>query len=522
MNALRRPVRAFFAALEGLFDRIFGPEQNPLAHLGALGFFFYWIVVATGVHLYIGFDTSVAGAYDSVEHLSRSPWFLAGVSRSLHRYASDALVVVMFVHLLREFGLDRYRGVRWFSWIVGMPIIVFVYASGISGYWLVWDRLAQYVAIASTEWLDWLPIFGEPIARNFLTRGSLDDRFFTLLVFLHIAVPLILVFALWIHLQRISRPNINPPKRLAAGSAAMLVGLSIVYPATSQGPADLGTVTSIVRPDWFYLPLYPLVDFLSAGTVWAIVAGATLVMLAIPWLPPLRRPPAAVVTLDLCNGCGRCAEDCPYSAISMAPRSDGKPFEVEAVVNPDLCVSCGICVGACPTSTPFRSDPKLPTAIDLPEPALHGLRTATREASRRCAGDRRILVFGCLHSAAALQPESKDTAVVPMPCVGMLPPSFIDYVLSRNLADGVFLAGCADSSSYNRFGPRWTRARLAGERDPRLRQRVPRDRLATAWLAPRDRKRLAAEIDAFRARLPKRAPASSARPALVAEKEPAQ
>ena len=83
MKAIRRPLRAFFMALEAAFDRAFGPAQNPLSHLGALGFFFYWIVVATGIHLYVGFDTAAGGAYESVEHLSRSAWFLGGVSRSL-------------------------------------------------------------------------------------------------------------------------------------------------------------------------------------------------------------------------------------------------------------------------------------------------------------------------------------------------------------------------------------------------------------------------------------------------------
>jgi hypothetical protein len=28
-----------------------------------------------------------------------------------------------------------YRGVRWFSWLTGAPIIAFVYASGMGGYW---------------------------------------------------------------------------------------------------------------------------------------------------------------------------------------------------------------------------------------------------------------------------------------------------------------------------------------------------------------------------------------------------
>jgi hypothetical protein len=36
--------------------------------------------------------------------------------------------------------------------------------SGITGYWLVWDKLAYYVAITTSELLDYLPIFGEPIA----------------------------------------------------------------------------------------------------------------------------------------------------------------------------------------------------------------------------------------------------------------------------------------------------------------------------------------------------------------------
>ena len=101
--------------------------------------------------------------------------------RSLHRYASDAMVVVMVLHLLREFSLDRYRGPRWFTWVTGVPILLLVVASGITGYWLVWDKLAQYVAVVTTEWLDRLPIFGQSIARNFLSPDSLDDRFFTLL-----------------------------------------------------------------------------------------------------------------------------------------------------------------------------------------------------------------------------------------------------------------------------------------------------------------------------------------------------
>jgi quinol-cytochrome oxidoreductase complex cytochrome b subunit len=109
--------------------------------------------------LNIFFDTGVTQAFASVEYMTNDQWYAAGVMRSLHRYASDGLVAVMLLHILREFSLDRYRGVRWFSWATGIPVLLFIYVAGISGYWLVWDKLAQYVAIVSTEWLDHLPFF---------------------------------------------------------------------------------------------------------------------------------------------------------------------------------------------------------------------------------------------------------------------------------------------------------------------------------------------------------------------------
>ena len=87
-------------------------------------------------------------------------------------------------------------------------------------------------------------------------------------------------------------------------------------------------------------------------------------------------------------------------------------------------------------------------------------------------------------------------AVVTVPCVGMLPPSFIDFALSRDLSDGVMLAGCAEEACYNRLGNTWTQQRIDAERDPYLRKRVPRERLATSWLPKKSRQRQRA-IDEF-------------------------
>ena len=506
MTSLRRPLQNAFLYLDGLFDRPFGPEWNPLRQMGTLSFYLFWIVAVSGIYVYILFDTSVAGAYESVEYMTHEQWYLGGVMRSVHRYGSDAMVVTMALHLTREFIFDRYRDVRWFTWFTGVPIIWFLYVSGVSGYWLVWDQLAQYIAIASMEWLDWLGIFGKPVANNFLTRGSLGDRFFTLLLFIHIFGPLFLLFIMWIHVLRVSQPRINPPRGLAIGVLLMLVVLSLAKPAVSHAPADLGTTPTELGLDWFYMVLYPAFDAWGPGAMWALAVGVSFFVAALPWMPPLKKPKAAEVHLDFCNGCTRCFLDCPFGAVTMQPRTDGRPFEQEAVVRPDLCTACGICVGACPTSTPFRRTEKLTTGIDLPDFSLARVREITVEAMEKARAEvaedaPHIVVFGCDHGVDPPLVERPGVSGVRLPCISMLPPSFIDFVLSRGGADGVLITGCRECDCFNRFGDRWMMERIAGERDPYLRERVPRERLRVFWAAPPDRTKLETEVARFQAEL---------------------
>ncbi len=494
----QRALAALFHRLELGLDAIFGRRWNPLYQLGALGFFYYWVVAVSGIYLYIFFDTGTNAAYESVERLTYDQWYLGGVMRSLHRYASDGMVLMMGVHILREYAHGHLKGPRWFTWVTGIPILGFVFVAGITGYWLVWDKLAQYVAIETSAWFDWLGIFGEPIARNFASPASLDDRFFTLLMFIHIVVPLLLLLVLWIHLQRVTRPAINPNRALALGTFLMLVVLSFVKPAVSHDAADLAQVAQELHLDWFYLPAYPLMDLLSYGGVWALALTVTVVLVVLPWLPPRWKARPAVVHLESCNGCERCADDCPYNAILMRPRSDGLPFDREAVVDPSLCIACGLCAGACPTATPFRRRSALLPGIELPDQTLSDLRETLETASASLAGEPRVVVFACRFGAKAEALAGDDVAVITQPCTASLPPSFIDYVLSRRLAEGVMLAGCSEGACEYRFGARWTEARIAGQRDPYLRARVPRERLRVVGASRCEGKRLAAALAAFK------------------------
>lgn len=489
-----------FQTIERNVDRVTGPLWNPFKHLGSLGFFFYWVVAGSGLYLYVFLDTSVASAWRSVEAITHEQFYFGGVLRSLHRYASDGMVAMGLTHFVREFAKGRYTGARWYSWFTGLPVIGFMFVSGVTGYWLVWDQLAQYVAIASFEWLDWLGIFSAPVADNFLTRGSLDDRFFTLLVFMHIAIPLFLLFMIWIHIIRIAQAETNPPRGLMVISLGTMIGLSLVYPAVSHAEADLGIVPDTLNLDWWYLALYPLFDRWGPGALWAIVVGFGLVVGSLPWVRRAPKVVPAVVDLANCNGCGRCFNDCPYSAVVMRPRTDGRRFATMAVITPDLCTACGICFGACPSATPFRSTEAPESGILLPGVTLVQLRRQVEAMVRHLAGPARVLVIGCEHGALVPSDPANGIATLALACAGMLPPPFIDFVLTNGLADGIVVAGCRSEDCYHRLGQHWTEARFDRSRPPELRQRIPRERIHIAWVG-NDGQDLAAQVADFRTRL---------------------
>jgi len=496
MTSLRQIGLVLFQRIEAAFDAIFSAAHNPWRHLGALGFYFFWLIAATGLYLYAVLDTSVEHIGASINYYSREQWYLGGLLRSIHRYASDAFVVVMFLHLAREFFYGRYFGVRWYAWITGVPLIWLAYASGIGGYWLVWDQLAQFSIIASAEWLDWLPIVTDPMARNFLTPGAVNDRFFSLLMFLHIGIPLMLMLMLWVHIQRISRADVFPTRTLGLGVLAMLVVLSFLQPAVSHAPADLAIVPAAVDLDWLLLFVHPLMYATSPAALWGLAGAFTLLLAVMPLLPHKKTQAVAVVTPEYCNGCRRCFEDCPYSAITMLPHPD-KPGHSLAQVDAALCVSCGICAGACPSSTPFRSADELVTGIDMPQQSIGAVRQALEVGLNALTGAPKIVVFGCDCAAALKGLQAADTAAISLLCIGLLPPSLVEYTL-RSGADGVLITGCREGSCAYRSGNTWTAQRLAGEREPHLRTNVPPARLRVVWADAHDTAPLHSALATFR------------------------
>ena len=497
-NRALAPARAGWHALERSIDALLGPAGNPLRHLGALGLLLFWLLAGSGIYLYAVLDTSATGAWHSIDTLSRDQWFAGGVLRSVHRYAADAFVAVMLLHLGREWLFGRYAGFRRFSWLTGVPLLPLAFVCGIGGFWLAWDRLGQFSAVATAEWLDALPLFASPLTRNFLGGASVGDRLFSLFVFIHLGVPLLLVFGLWFHVQRIARAEVFPPRALALPAMLALLALALLAPVASQPPADLSRVATSLPLDWLLLFVHPLVYAISGEATWGLLGLALLLLVALPFLP--RRaaaPPVAVVDAAHCNGCRRCFDDCPYAAITMVPHASGRPGRQMAQVDADLCASCGICAGACPSSTPFRGLERLATGIDMPQQPIDALRRRLQAGLAARTGAQRWVVFGCARGADAQTLAAPDVLALPLICTGMLPPSFVDYAL-RDGADGVVVSACVDGGCEFRLGPRWTQERLEGRREPHLRASAPRERLRFVAADAGDERRVAAALGELR------------------------
>ncbi len=475
---LEETARAWDEAIGAALDRVFPAAENPWRHLGSLAFLLFVVCLASGLYAYAFFDTSLAGAYRSGRALTEDPLLVGRLARGLHRYSADAFALTTALHLAREAARGHFRAYRAWSWLSGMALVPLAWVAGITGFWLAWDERALYSAVSTAEWLAAWPWHFSTFARNFASNEAVSDRFFSLVVFVHIGLPLAALAVTWAHFLRLSHVRAWPPATLGFGTVAALAVLALAWPVASLAQADVLAGSARLAIDWFFFFPHALADAISPEGLWVAVTALALASGAMPWIGRRAIAPPARVDLANCNGCARCAADCPFGAVIMVARTDGGAHPRQAHMLPDLCAACGICSGACPSSTPFRRMARLASGIDLPGRTVDELRVELDRALDDAGG--MVVVFACAPAGIAPQAQSPRVATIAVECAAMVPPAFVEYAL-RSGAAGVVIAGCREGDCEYRLGDRWTQERLARSRKPSLRASVPAQRLRVVW-----------------------------------------
>ena len=491
LQALDTAARRVLAWLDAAMNRLYGWRGNPMYQSGALTVALLLLLIATGVYLL--FFYRVGSPYESVGRITDQVW-LGRWIRGLHRYAGDAAVVTAALHAFRVYAQGRRWGPRTLAWVSGAVLFGLILVCGWTGYVMVWDTFGQVLAVEGARFIDLLPLFSEPIGRAFTGERALGGAFFFLNLFLHIALPIGLGMVLWLHVSRVARPVLLPPRRLMWTVFALLTSAAVLLPVRIAPEA-----TPFARPeraplDVFYAFWLPLTEGRPAWAIWLIGAALVLVVLLVPvWSRPaaVRRPPKSMVDERLCTGCRQCALDCPYEAIEMLPRTDGRA-DVVAHVTPDLCVSCGICAGSC---APMGVGPPGRTGRDQIE------RVRAFVAERR-PGMGDVVVVACTRGAGGIgQSDAVDgNPVYPVQCAGNLHTSVIEYLV-RAGAGGVLVAACPLRDCWNREGARWLEERVYHDREADLKERVDRRRVRIAHGGLGERAQLLAELRRFHAEI---------------------
>jgi len=485
-----------FLWLDRLIEKAVPAAWNPLAQTGAIANVTFIVACVSGVLLLIWYSASVHTAWSSLEAMRTA--FLPQLVRSIHRYSSDACMLFVVLHALRLTGARRFAGARWLAWVTGIVLVGSLWLVGWLGYWLVWDEGARQVAIGSARVLDALPIFSDPMGRSFLTDKSVHSLLFFIVFFFHMLLPLGMGIALWLHITRLNRSRFLTSRGMAVAIGVALVVLSILAPATSGKPAKMLVVPRALSLDAFYLLPLELTDRLKGGALWALSLISGIVAFSIPWVLSRGRAKVAEVDLAKCNGCRNCSNDCPYDAISMQPRTDGRAHAVQAVVDPSKCVGCGICAGACDSSgigVPQVSQVEARSRID------RWVDDAVRHE------ERLWIAFVCQGSAGAalvvdpgtgLSADLPGFRVMPVVCTGWVHALTVERAL-RHGAEGVLLVGCGKSEPATREGTLWTRERIEGLRVPSLRkEKVEPQRIRLLELDRTRGSELRTEAEAFR------------------------
>lgn len=172
--------------------------------LGGLAFTALLVLTVSGLLLLFYYQPVPSRAFASILFMEEKV-FGGSYLRSLHRLASHALLILVFLHTLRVILTGAYQKPRDLNWITGFAILCLVLFTAYTGYLLPLDQLALWATRTGMELINVVP--GGSLIRALLVPDGIDGPL-TLLRFyiLHIALlPLIIFLLISLHFYRIRK-----------------------------------------------------------------------------------------------------------------------------------------------------------------------------------------------------------------------------------------------------------------------------------------------------------------------------
>ncbi len=141
----------------------------PTFRLGWLSTYFVFFETITGIILMFWYTPSPEIAYgDMLSILNNVP--LGQFMRDMHRLGAEAMVLIVFLHMLRTFYTGSYKKPRQFTWFTGVILLILTGFLSFTGYLLPWDQLALWAVTIGASMAEATPIIGEQV--NLLVRGG--------------------------------------------------------------------------------------------------------------------------------------------------------------------------------------------------------------------------------------------------------------------------------------------------------------------------------------------------------------
>jgi len=173
--------------------------------LGIISLILFMVLVFTGVWLMFYYFPSEREAYNRMLDLRSSVDF-GFVLRNIHKWAAEAMVVFVVLHLARVFFSGAYKPPREFNWQIGVILLLLTLGLSFTGYLLPWDQLAFWAVTVGTAIAGYAPVVGEPMRRTLLGGDTVGQETLVRFYVLHIAIlPGLTSLLIAVHLWRIRK-----------------------------------------------------------------------------------------------------------------------------------------------------------------------------------------------------------------------------------------------------------------------------------------------------------------------------